>query len=139
MDVYVDASVVLRVLGGEANALPTWTAIDRPMSSELLRVECLRSIDRARVRFGLMDTVVAERRAAIIALLGTFALVPVSGAVLERASEPFPTAVGSLDAIHLATAVLLRDQIEGLRLATHDLELGLAARSVGFEVDGLSV
>ncbi len=64
-------------------------------------------------------------------------LVPIHPEVLIRAADPFPTTLGTLDAIHLATAVLVRDQLEGLALATHDAELGRAARAEGFAVIGV--
>ena len=53
---------------------------------------------------------------------------------MARAAEPFPTLVRTLDAIHLASALLAREQIPDLRFATHDDELGLAARAVGFDL-----
>jgi len=137
MDVYVDSSVVLRHVFAQADALASWTGIDRPVSSELVRVECLRTIDRARFSMRLADEVVAERRAAVLDSLATFSLIPLSAEVLERASDPFPTSLATLDAIHLATALAVRDRFDGLRIATHDVELGLAARAMGFEVDGL--
>ena len=136
VDVYVDSSVVLRIVLGQGARLASWPLIDRPIASELIRVECLRRIDRARISAQLPDAEVATRRAAILEVLRGFSLVPVTTAILERAAEPFPTALGSLDAIHLATALLVRDQVEGLSVATHDAELGLAARAVGFEVEG---
>jgi len=46
--------------------------------------------------------------------------------------------IGSLDAIHLASALLVRPELDQLSFATHDRELGLAARSVGFQVSGVS-
>jgi len=58
--------------------------------------------------------------------------------VLERAAEPFPTTLGSLDAVHLASALLVRDDLEGLAFATHDDALGTAARATGFQVHGAS-
>jgi predicted nucleic acid-binding protein len=136
LNAYVDASVVLRLVFGEEPVLPIWDRITRPVSSELLRVECLRTLDRARLSLRLDDGLVAERRAALLELIASFELAPVSSAVLERAGEPFPTAIGSLDAIHLASALAMRDQLEPLILATHDRELANAARSVGFEVQG---
>src|SRR5262249_5595367 len=58
--------------------------------------------------------------------------------VLSRASEPLPTAVGTLDAIHLATARLWRERhAELTTMATHDASLGLAARTFGFEGRGV--
>jgi hypothetical protein len=58
--------------------------------------------------------------------------------VLRRASEPLPTSLGTLDAIHLATALIWRERTGTLRtLATHDSVLGLAARTFGFDVRGI--
>lgn len=138
MNVYVDSSVLLRVILAEPQRLPSWTRIDQAMSSELIRLEALRTIDRARITFGLADEEVARRRAAMLETLDGFGLIPVSMAVLERAAEPFPTLIGSLDAIHLATALLIRERFEQLSFATHDLRLALAAKSVGFVVEGVS-
>ncbi len=55
---------------------------------------------------------------------------------LERAAEPFPTLLGSLDAIHLASALLARTLVDDLGFATHDEELATAARAMGFRVLG---
>ena len=136
MNVYVDSSVVLRVVLGEPGALPGWRRIRRAISSQLVRVECLRTIDRIRIRLSLADAEVAERRAAVLEILEGFDVVPINAAVLDRACDPFPTTLGSLDAVHLASALRVRAQIPDLRLASHDLELANAARAVGFTVLG---
>ena len=57
--------------------------------------------------------------------------------ILVRATEPFPTLLGTLDAIHLASALLAREQLPGLTFATHDPALGTAAMAVGFAVAGV--
>lgn len=45
-----------------------------------------------------------------------------------------PTELGTLDALHLATAVLWREMSRtDLVMATHDTALGLAARAHGFQ------
>jgi predicted nucleic acid-binding protein len=139
VNVYVDSSVVLRIVLGERHQLPAWRRIRRPLSSQLIRVECLRTIDRARVRLSLDEPVLARRRAAVLEVLEGFDTMPVDAAVLARAAEPFPTTVGTLDAIHLASALRLRAQIPDLRLATHDAELATAALAVGFDVLGAPV
>jgi predicted nucleic acid-binding protein len=136
VNVYVDSSVLLRVVLGEPNRLRTWSRIDVAVASELIRLECLRTLDRARIALRLPDGDVAARREAVLEAIDAFHLVPIQRPVLERAAEPFPTTLGSLDAIHLATALLVRDRFEDLSLATHDLELSLAARAVGFRVHG---
>ena len=49
------------------------------------------------------------RRAAILALAGSLELIDVDAVVLDRAAHPMPTELGTLDAIHLATALLWKD------------------------------
>lgn len=132
---YVDASVLLRVVLREDSPLAAWRDIS-PVSSDLILVECLRVIDRARAAFRVDDSTSSSQRAAILTALSAFALAPVAASILERAADPFPTALGTLDAIHLATALQLRDEYPALAFATHDRELAIAARSVGFTVEG---
>lgn len=136
MKAYVDTSVVLRVVLGEPGVLPEWRSIDVAVASELLRVEALRTIDRARILLQLSDEEVASRREGVFAILGACHIARVDGSVLERAAEPFPTLVRTLDAIHLATALLIRAEHDDLAFATHDRQLATAARSVGFKVLG---
>ena len=137
MKAYVDTSVLLRVVLGEPGILPEWRLIDVAMASELVRVEALRTIDRARIQLQLPDEEVASRREGVFAILGACHIARVDEAVLERAAEPFPTLVRTLDAIHLATALSIRTDHEDLVFATHDRQLATAARSVGFKVLGL--
>ena len=136
MTVYVDSSVLLRVVLAEPGRLRSWKAITRPIASDLVRLECLRTIDRARIRLGLDDEAVALSREAVVEQLETFELISLDPPVLERAAEPFPTVLGSLDALHLASALLVRGELPDLRFATHDRELALAARAMGFDVLG---
>lgn len=138
MNVYVDSSVLLRVVLNERGALREWRRISRPLASELVGLECRRTIDRARIRERLSDQAVAQQREAVFGLLDAFDIVPLDSVVLERAAEPFPTLLSSLDAIHLATALLARGQVPDLHFATHDDELATAARAMGFQVLGAS-
>ena len=137
MTAYIDSSVLLRIVLGEKGALRSWRRIARPISSEIIRVECLRVIDRARIRYGLDERVVAERRAAVLEQLTGFEIVPLDPSVLERAADPFPTLIGSLDALHLTSALAVRNRVRDLKFATHDEELGMAAQAVGFAVIGI--
>jgi predicted nucleic acid-binding protein len=138
MIAYVDASVLLRVALGQPNALPDWRQIERGVSSALITTESLRTLDRVRLRAQLSDIEVARRRSTILALLDSLELVEIDSLVLERAAQPMPTEVGTLDAIHLASALLWRDAMGvDLVMATHDGALGLAARAHGFKVLGI--
>jgi len=138
VNVYVDSSVVLRIVLGEPGALTAWRRIRRALSSQLVRLECLRTIDRARIRLGLDDANIADRRAAVLDVVEGFDLMPIDTAVLDRASNPFPTTLGTLDAIHLASALQARTQIPDLHLATHNTDLATAARALGFDVLGVA-
>lgn len=137
MNLYLDSSVVLRAILGEPGLLPQWRQVERAVSSELLRLECLRTIDRARLRLRLPDSEVASIRSSLLDLLSSFDLLPLDPAILFRAVEPFPTTLGSLDAIHLASALHAKTLIPDLELATHDLELATAASATGFRVFGV--
>lgn len=136
MNVYVDSSVLLRVVLGEPGRFASWSRIDQAVSSELIRLECLRTIDRARIQLRLTDDAVSRQRADVLEAIDGMSLVPLTTPVLERAAEPFPTLIGSRDALHLASALLVRDQYDKLLFATHDHALAVAARSMGFTVDG---
>ncbi len=134
MNVYLDSSVVLRFVMGQPGQLAAWSEITNPISSELLRIECLRTIDNARIRYGLDDDLVAARRAALMQILDRVTYLGLDPDVLQRAAEPFPTLVGSLDALHLASALLAPEEIGELALATHDDKLATAATALGFDV-----
>ena len=136
MTAYVDSSVVLRIVLAQPDALAEWSSLDRAVTSELTEVECLRSLDR-RYRQGLIIADdLAARRGLALRLLGAMERIGVTAAVLSRAADPFPTPLGTLDAIHLATAILWRDSGEPAVLATHDGQLATAAKAVGFTLLG---
>ncbi len=136
MNAYIDSSVLLRVVLGEPERLPSWARIDLAVSSDLIRLECLRTIDRARIRLRLTDEAVSRQRASVLDALDGVSLIPLTRVVLERAAEPFPTLIGTLDALHLASALLVREQYDDLLFATHDHALALAARAMGFPTEG---
>jgi hypothetical protein len=95
----------------------------------LWRVEALRTIDRLRLTHEISDTEVAEPVRDIQITHETFAIHRVTNQVFQRASETFPTVVGTLDAIHLATALSIREIDNVDLLLTHGSQLGTAARS----------
>jgi predicted nucleic acid-binding protein len=134
MRVYVDSSVLLRIVLREPNCLRAWSRIQDAASSELLRVECFRTFDRARVAGYLADDEVADRRLAIDDMLESFDKVTLDRRILRAAAEPMPTTLGTLDAIHLASARALRARYPDVKFATHDKSLATAARAVGFSV-----
>ena len=137
MNVYVDTSIILRRLLGEAGA---W--IDRKASKayvcELFPVEIGRVVDRLRLARQIDDdgvVILLERSRAV---QRSMELVYFDDRIREVAAGPMPTVVGSLDALHLATALAVRAQLQpDLVFATHDLQLSNAARAHGFTVYGV--
>ena len=84
MNAYVDSSVVLRIVLSEPKRLRAWSRITTPVASELIRLECLRTIDRARLRLSLKDKHVAVLRSQVLELVESFNLVALEDVVLER-------------------------------------------------------
>ena len=137
MIAYLDSSVLLRVVLGQPNALVEWDEIERGVTSRLAEVECLRTLDRLRLAEPLADREIAIRREAVYRILDAIELVELTRPVLVRASQPMPTALGTLDAIHLATALLWAERFDTrFEMATHDQALATAARASGLHVIG---
>jgi predicted nucleic acid-binding protein len=138
MIAYLDTSALLRIVLREPGALDHLRAYDALVSSELIAVESARTIDRLRMHGSLTPVEAAERTRAMGEWLQALDLVLLRPAVLNRASEPMPMAIGTLDAIHLASALIWRDRMGPLpEMATHDAALGAAARAFGFDVLGI--
>ena len=137
MIAYLDSSILLRVILGQRNAVKEWRAIERGVASALVEVECLRTLDRLRLSERLSDEAIALRREAVFRLLESMEIIDLTRPILTRAAQPLPTALGTLDALHLATALLWREaKQEDLVMMTHDTALAIAARAIGFHVVG---
>jgi predicted nucleic acid-binding protein len=134
---YLDSSVILRIVLRQPNALKEWRSVTTGVASALVEAECLRTLDRLRLIEGLNDEDIAARREAVFRLVEAMEIVELSKSVLTRASQPLPTMLGTLDAIHLATAMLWKDRSgRDLVMATHDDALGAAARACGLKLLG---
>lgn len=137
MNAYLDSSVILRVVLGQPGRWEDWPSVTLGIGSGLVEVECLRTLDRLRLAGVLSDDELAVRREAVYRLLEEMELVEPTTPVLRRAAQPSLVPLSTLDAIHLATALLWRET-RGLDLvmATHDGALATAARANGVRVLG---
>jgi predicted nucleic acid-binding protein len=121
---YLDSSAFVKTIVEEPESrrllswLPGWP--DRA-SSELLRVEALRSV-RAHGR----ETVARARDE-----LGGVDLIPVDRPILDAAAD-LPVEVRSLDAIHLASALALGRDL-GI-VVTYDQRMQHAAQNLGLPI-----
>lgn len=137
MIAYVDSSVLLRLVLSEPSPLREWSEVHQGVTSALAEVEVLRTLDRLRFSASTRDALaLAKRREVAFRLLEGLETIEITRGVLARASQPLPTPLGTLDAIHLVSAMGWREQYEGLVFATHDAALAAAARASGFEVIG---
>jgi predicted nucleic acid-binding protein len=137
MTAYVDTSVLLRIVLCEPEAVADLASYDALVSSELVVVESARTIDRLRLQGSLTVDEAGSRLRTLTRWLEAIELVLLRPPILNRACEPLPTPLGTLDAIHLATALIWRERVGPLPMVvTHDSALGLAARAFGFEVRG---
>jgi uncharacterized protein len=124
--IYVDTSALLRIVFPDSTSPAVERLVDDPaaalISSALLAVEARRgTLRRAPRRLPRTDQ-----------LLGRVELVEISDAVVESAGRLPDPVLRSLDAIHLATALLIREDVEAL--LTYDDRLAAAAREHGLEV-----
>jgi predicted nucleic acid-binding protein len=123
---YLDTSALVKLVVAEpeTDALRAWlSASDRvPVSCDLARTELIRAVRRVA-----SDRVVRAR-----AVLDAVTLIDVTTAMFEEAGRLNPTLLRSLDAVHLASALALGDDLEGL--LTYDERLADAARLNGIAV-----
>jgi predicted nucleic acid-binding protein len=122
--IYLDSSALMKLVRQEAEtgALRDWL-ISQPglpvITSELGRVEVLRAARRAG------SQALTEARAVI----GDVDLVPLDRGVRDLACEIGDPLLRTLDALHLASALLLRDEVTAF--VAYDERLATAARAAG--------
>ena len=136
--VYLDTSTLLRVLLGQQPVMAHWGTWEHAYTSELAGVEARRAIDRLRLAGALDDTGVVAAQEKLAAVEATVGRIRLTRVVLRRASLPMATAVKTLDALHLASALLFQER-RGVSLifATHDAPQATAARALGFACIGV--
>lgn len=123
---YLDTSALVKLVVAEpeTDALRTWLSEKNrdPVACDLARTELLRAVRRA-----VPDRILQAR-----AVLDSITLTEVTTSLFEEAGRLDPTALRSLDAIHLAAALDLGDELDSL--VTYDDRLAEAARSNGIAV-----
>jgi predicted nucleic acid-binding protein len=140
--VYVDTSVLLRVVLDEPDQIAEWDVFEDPVTSILAEVEGLRVIDRATRkathprRKPLTEDEANAARTRLHQVLEMFGQIELEPAILAQAGR-LAGPLGTLDALHLSTALTWRDR-SGITavMATHDPELGAASARHGLRVIG---
>jgi predicted nucleic acid-binding protein len=135
---YADSSAVLAWLLGEppgATIEAILGGTDQVIASDLTLIEC----DRVLLRLAWMDPMarpaVEALRARLAEAMSGWNLQPISETVVERARQPFPDdSLRSLDAIHLATAVVARLSVHEIHVLSLDERVRANAAALGFRV-----
>ncbi len=122
--VYVETSALLSWLLGEPSGAEVGSVLaasDEILSSVLTFLETRRALIRAQTEKLLTESEVARFR-GIVEILGySWHLLGISPEVRERASSPFPIEpIRSLDAIHLATALVFAQAFSDIRVLSFD-------------------
>ncbi len=121
---YLDSSAIAKLVTREPGTTELVEAIradPEVVSSALARTEVVRAVRRSGGRAARAETV-----------LERIALVHIDEQILRSASHLAPTGLRTLDAIHLATALSLADDIDAL--VTYDTRLAHAAVGAELEV-----
>ena len=123
---YIDSCALVKLALPDADTAALEADLaerDGVLSSRLTVIECGRTLLREARRKPLYT---------LDQLLEGGVLLEINSAICERASAVPPPLLGSLDAIHLATALSLDDP--GLEVITYDSRLADAARAHGLTV-----
>lgn len=133
--IYLDSAAAVKLIHAEADSAALRDFLDERsniewVSSTLLEIETYRALVRA--------TGPADMPAVINqfhALLDLIVRIEIDSGVRILAQTVTPPIVRSLDAIHLATGLRLRDQGRLTTFVTYDKRLAGAASTAGLTVD----
>jgi predicted nucleic acid-binding protein len=135
---YAESSAVLAWLLGEdagASVREALASADIIISSDLTLIECDRVLIRATVLGDLTEAQAADRRAHLNGAAAGWQIMRVGQEIVERARRPFPgEPLRTLDAVHLASALVARQAIAGLELLSLDDRIRGAGRQLGIRI-----
>ena len=125
--IYLDTSALVKLVFDEveSDVLSQWLSQREDMpkiSSQIATIELLRTCRRRD------EGVVGAARQVLAGL----DLVPVAAGLVEQASMVGPAALRTLDAIHLASALSVREDL--VACVVYDARLRSAAMDAGLEV-----
>lgn len=139
MNLYAESSAVLAWLLDE----PTAPVVRRLLgdaeivvASDLTLIESDRVLLRAVALKELTEAEAAGRRAHLVAAATHWQVLRIAAEVVDRARLPFPgDPIRTLDAIHLASLLVARSAVIGLRLLSLDERVRQAATGLGVAVE----
>ncbi|MFN2399568.1 MAG: type II toxin-antitoxin system VapC family toxin [Gemmatimonadaceae bacterium] len=138
MIVYAESSAILSWLLGEWHGeavRETLAGAELVLASELALLECHRVLLRATHTGHLGEGIATDLRATLSRAGQHWVTLAIDNDVLDRARRPFPAEpIRTLDAIHLASALVSRSAVPGVALLTLDDRIRSNGVQLGFEV-----
>ena len=138
MNVYAESSAVLAWLLGEDAGARVREALGNAelvFASDLTLVECDRVLIRAVASGEIDEAAASDRRAHLNAASAHWHVLRLAGDVIERARRPFPAEpIRTLDAMHLACALVARSSVPGVELLSLDDRIRRSGALLGFRV-----
>jgi predicted nucleic acid-binding protein len=135
---YAESSAVLAWLLDEPTAPDVRDRLARAeivIASDLTLIECDRVVIRAALLGDITEADGADRRAHLTTAAAYWHVLRISGDIVDRARQPFPgDPIRTLDAIHLASALVARSAAPGLQVLSLDDRIRNAAKKLGFSV-----
>jgi len=114
---------------------PLLSKADLIIASDLTLIECDRVLIRATTTKRLQEAQVSDRRALLARVSEHWTLFRIDSEIVARARQPFPQEpIRTLDAIHLATAIVARNLVPEIQLLTLDDRLRICGAHLGFEI-----
>lgn len=136
MLLYAESSAVLAWLLGEDRGVEVAEALagsSGVIASDLTLVECERVLIRAWSAGSITETELADQSAALAQISTHWTRLRLDETVVERARRPFPIEpIRTLDALHLASALVARSVAPGLHVLTLDQRVRENAERLGF-------
>lgn len=138
MTLYAESSAVLAWLLDEPTGRTARERLAKAeiiIASDLTLIECDRVVIRAAVLGDVTEADAADRRAHLTTAAAHWNVLRISGEIVERARRPFPgDPIRTLDALHLASALVARSAAPGLEVLSLDDRIRTAAKKLGFSV-----
>jgi len=139
VNLYVESSAALAWLLDEQTAPAVRRLLGEAeviVASDLTLIECDRVLLRVVALKELTEAEAADRRAHLIAAAGHWHVMRIAAEIVDRARQPFPgDPIRTLDAIHLASLLVARSAVVGLRLLSLDERVRQAAKGLGIAVE----
>ena len=105
------------------------------MASDLTLVECDRILIRRQATGGLSEADALRLRQALVEAAGHWNLMRIEREVVDRARSPFPgEPIRTLDALHLASALVARAAVADLALLSLDEKVRASGRALGLRM-----